>query len=41
MRDNDGFKQDFTSLVGTSPFANGTDRRGFLKTAIGTGFAAA
>jgi carboxymethylenebutenolidase len=41
MRENDGFKQDFTSLVGTSPFANGTDRRGFLKAAIGTGFAAA
>ena len=41
MRDNDGFKLDFTSLVGSSPFANGTDRRGFLKAAIGTGFAAA
>ena len=41
MRDNDGFKQDFTSLVGRSLFADGTDRRGFLKAAIGTGFAAA
>jgi carboxymethylenebutenolidase len=41
MRDDSGFKQDFDSLVGTSGHANGTDRRGFLKATIGTGFAAA
>jgi carboxymethylenebutenolidase len=33
--------QDGDSLVGASSFEDGVDRRGFLKAAIGTGFAAA
>lgn len=41
MREDSNFKQDFNSLVGASGTPDGTDRRGFLKTAIGTGFAAA
>lgn len=41
MQDNNDFKQDFDSMVGTSPMAGGTDRRGFIKAALGTGFAAA
>ncbi|GIZ52926.1 dienelactone hydrolase family protein [Noviherbaspirillum aridicola] len=34
-------KEDFDSLVGRSALADGVDRRGFIKTALGTGFAAA
>ena len=41
MRDDSDFKQDFDSLVGTSPSADGVNRRGFIKAALGTGFAAA
>lgn len=33
-------KKDFDSLVGTTSLSDGVDRRGFLKTALGTGFAA-
>ncbi len=33
--------QDGDSLVGASSFEDGVDRRGFIKAAIGTGFAAA
>jgi carboxymethylenebutenolidase len=35
------FKDDFDSLVGKSAWPDGVDRRGFMKTALGTGFAAA
>jgi carboxymethylenebutenolidase len=35
------FVQDGDSLVADSPFNDGVDRRGFLKVALGTGFAAA
>jgi carboxymethylenebutenolidase len=35
------FVQDGDSLVADSPFADGVDRRDFLKVALGTGFAAA
>lgn len=35
------FKDDFDSLVGKSVLSEGMDRRGFMKTALGTGFAAA
>jgi len=41
VRDDDNFNQDMKSLIGASTLADGTDRRGFLKTAIGAGFAAA
>jgi len=34
-------KEDFDSLVAKTPLSEGVDRRGFLKTAFGTGFAAA
>ncbi|HEY8608753.1 MAG TPA: dienelactone hydrolase family protein [Noviherbaspirillum sp.] len=34
-------KEDFDSLVGQSTLGGNTDRRGFIKTALGTGFAAA
>lgn len=34
-------KADFDSLVAKTPLSDGVDRRGFLKTAFGTGFAAA
>ncbi|MFC3109803.1 dienelactone hydrolase family protein [Undibacterium arcticum] len=34
-------KEDFDSLVAETALSGGIDRRGFLKTAIGTGFAAA
>lgn len=34
-------KEDFDSLVTKTPLSDGVDRRGFLKTALGTGFAAA
>lgn len=34
-------KEDFDSLVAKTPLSDGVDRRGFLKTALGTGFAAA
>lgn len=37
----DQLKQDFDSLVGTTPLSEPLDRRTFLKTALGTGFAAA
>ncbi|MNR90419.1 Carboxymethylenebutenolidase [compost metagenome] len=37
----DNLKEDFDSLVAKTPISDGVDRRGFLKTAIGTGFAAA
>ena len=40
MRDDSNLQQDVNSLVGPSHYC-ATDRRGFLKTAIGTGFAAA
>ncbi|WP_194725383.1 dienelactone hydrolase family protein [Noviherbaspirillum malthae] len=35
------FKEDFDSLVAKTSLSDGVDRRGFLKTALGTGFAAA
>ena len=41
MSDNNDFTQDFNSLVGAPTSAGGTGRRSFLKTALGTGFAAA
>ena len=41
MSDNNDFMQDFNSLVGASTPIEGTGRRGFLKAALGTGFAAA
>lgn len=34
-------KPDFDSLVAKTPLSDGVDRRGFIKTALGTGFAAA
>jgi carboxymethylenebutenolidase len=34
-------KEDFASLVAKTPFSDGVDRRDFIKTALGTGFAAA
>lgn len=34
-------KDDFDSLVAKTPLSDGVDRRDFLKTALGTGFAAA
>ncbi|HVK93925.1 MAG TPA: dienelactone hydrolase family protein [Noviherbaspirillum sp.] len=34
-------KKDFDSLVAKTAFSDSVDRRGFLKTALGTGFAAA
>jgi carboxymethylenebutenolidase len=34
-------KEDFDSLVAKTPLSDGVDRRGFLKTALGTGFATA
>jgi carboxymethylenebutenolidase len=34
-------KEDFDSLVAKTSLSDGVDRRGFLKTALGTGFAAA
>jgi carboxymethylenebutenolidase len=34
-------KEDFNSLVAKTPLSDGVDRRGFIKTALGTGFAAA
>lgn len=34
-------KEDFDSLVAKTALSDGVDRRGFLKTALGTGFAAA
>ncbi len=34
-------QDDFNSLVGKTTFSDGLDRRDFLKTALGTGFAAA
>lgn len=37
----DNLKEDFDSLVAKTPISDGVDRRGFLKTALGTGFAAA
>jgi carboxymethylenebutenolidase len=37
----DGLKEDFDSLVGKTSLSDGVDRRGFIKTALGTGFAAA
>ena len=41
MRDDSDFKQDFDSLVGTSNIPDTVNRRGFIKAALGTGFAAA
>lgn len=38
MRD---LKDDFDSLVAKTPLSDGVDRRDFMKTALGTGFAAA
>jgi carboxymethylenebutenolidase len=35
------FKDDFDSLVGKTALSEDMDRRGFMKTALGTGFAAA
>lgn len=35
------FKEDFDSLVGKTPLSEGVGRREFIKTALGTGFAAA
>ncbi len=37
----DNLKEDFNSLVAKTPISDGVDRRGFLKTALGSGFAAA
>jgi carboxymethylenebutenolidase len=37
----DRLKEDFDSLVGKTSLTDGLDRRGFIKTALGTGFAAA
>lgn len=37
----DNLKEDFASLVAKTPISDGVDRRGFLKTALGSGFAAA
>lgn len=35
------FKEDFDSLVGKTSLSDGVDRRGFIKAALSTGFAAA
>lgn len=37
----ENLKEDFASLVAKTPLSDGVDRRGFIKTALGTGFAAA
>lgn len=37
----ENLKEDFDSLVAKTSISDGVDRRGFLKTALGTGFAAA
>lgn len=37
----ENMKEDFDSLVAKTPLSDGVDRRGFIKTALGTGFAAA
>ncbi|WP_293776144.1 dienelactone hydrolase family protein [uncultured Oxalicibacterium sp.] len=37
----ENMKEDFDSLVAKSPLSDDVNRRGFLKTALGTGFAAA
>jgi len=37
----ENLKEDFASLVAKTPLSDGVDRRGFMKTALGTGFAAA
>lgn len=37
----ENLKEDFASLVAKTSISDGVDRRGFLKTALGTGFAAA
>ncbi len=37
----ENLKQDFASLVAKTPLSDGVDRRGFMKAALGTGFAAA
>ncbi len=37
----DHLKEDFDSLLAKTPLSDGLDRRNFLKTALGTGFAAA
>ena len=37
----ENLKQDFDSLVAKTPLSDSVDRRGFMKTALGTGFAAA
>jgi len=37
----DGLKEDIDSLVAKTALSDGVDRRGFIKTALGTGFAAA
>lgn len=37
----ENIKEDFASLVAKTPFSDGVDRRGFIKAALGTGFAAA
>ncbi len=37
----ENLKQDFDSLVAKTPLSDGVDRRGFMKAALGTGFAAA
>lgn len=37
----DNLKEDFDSLVAKTSISDGVDRRGFLKTALGSGFAAA
>ena len=37
----ENLKEDFASLVAKTPLSDGVDRRGFMKAALGTGFAAA
>lgn len=37
----ENMKEDFASLVAKTSLSDGVDRRGFMKTALGTGFAAA
>jgi carboxymethylenebutenolidase len=37
----ENMKEDMDSLLGATGLADGVDRRGFMKTALGTGFAAA
>ena len=34
-------RKDFDSLVARTPLSDGVGRRGFIKTTLGTGFAAA